>query len=77
MNKNANKKNLNKKEQEALEALKKRTDIIITSADKGGALVVNDVQSYIKEADRQLSNGDHYKKLDQNPTSENAALVEN
>ena len=76
-NKNEHRKNLNKKEQEALDALKKRSDIIITSADKGGALVINDVKSYMSEANRQLSNTDHYKKLDHNPTSENGALVEN
>ena len=31
----------------------------------------------MNEANRQLSNGDHYKKLDHNPTTEHAALVEN
>ena len=77
MNKNEHKMNLNKKEQEALEALKMRSDIIITSADKGGALVINNVESYLNEANRQLSNTDHYKELDHNPTSENGALVEN
>ena len=77
MNKNENKKNLNKKEREVLEALKNRTDIIITNADKGGALVINDVKAYLSEANRQLSNKDHYKKLNYNPTSENGALVEN
>ena len=57
-NKNEHKKNLNKKELEALEALKKRDDIIITSADadKGGALVIKDVETYMNEANRQLSN---------------------
>ena len=57
--------------------MKKREDIIITSADKGGALVVNDVKNYMNEANPQLSNGDHYRKLDHNPTTEHAALVEN
>ena len=55
-NKNEHKKNLNKKELEALEALKKREDIIITNADKGGALVINDFETYMNEANRQLSN---------------------
>ena len=76
-NKQDYRKNLNKKEEEALEALKKRTDIIITSADKGGALVINDVKSYMREANRQLSNEAHYQALNHNPTAENAALVEN
>jgi hypothetical protein len=69
--------NLSKNEMKALDELKSRDDIIITKADKGGAVVVQDVESYIKEADRQLSDGTFYKKLIHNPTSENAALVEN
>ena len=78
-NENKNKKinNLNKNEQEALEALKKREDLIFTNADKGGALVINTVKAYMDEANRQLANSNHYEKLDHNPTSEHAALVEN
>ena len=76
-NKHNHRKNLSKKEEEALEALKNRSDIMITSADKGGALVINDVENYMREANRQLSNEANYLALDHNPTSENAALVEN
>ena len=72
-----NRKNLNKKESKALNDLKDRDDIIITKADKGGAVVINDVDNYIKEANRQLSNRNHYRKVKENPTSEHAALVEN
>ena len=74
---NQNRKNLNKKESKALNDLKDRDDIIITKADKGGAVVINDVDNYIKEANRQLSNRNHYRKVKENPTSEHAALVEN
>ena len=71
------KKNLNKNEIEALNNLKEREDIVITSADKGGALVISDVNDYVKEAERQLSKREHYHKMDHNPTTEHAALVEN
>ena len=73
----ADRKNLTKLEMQAMEDLQKREDLVITKADKGGAVVVQDVQNYIKEADRQLSDKKFYKILDHNPTSENAALVEN
>jgi hypothetical protein len=72
-----NRKNLNKMETRALENLKNRDDIVITKADKGGAVVINSVKDYIKEADRQLADKNFYKKLSHNPTSEHAALVDN
>ena len=72
-----NRKNLSKKESRALEDLKNREDIVICNADKGGAVVISDVKEYIKEANRQLSDRNFYKKVPHNPTSENAALVNN
>ena len=33
-----------------------RDNIVITDADKGGAVVILDVEDYIKEAERQLDN---------------------
>ena len=39
--------------------------------------MISDVEEYVKEANRQLSNKEHYHKLDYNPTTEHAALVEN
>ena len=50
---------------------------MITKADKGGAVVVQDVLEYVKEANRQLADNNFYKKLKENPTSEYSALVEN
>ena len=72
---NKTKNNLNKQELEALENLKSLDDIIVTKADKGGAVVVQDVSNYIKEANRQLQDRSFYEKLDHNPTGEHAALV--
>ena len=51
-NKNKYYNNLTK----ALKELPDRDDIIITKADKGGAVVIIDVEDYIKEAEYQLNN---------------------
>ena len=55
--------NLSQKEIEALEILRNRTDIIITRADKGGALVIMDIETYIQEAEKQLNDINYYTKL--------------
>ena len=47
--------NLTKEEQKALEELSKKDDIIITNADKRGAIVVMDIDRYISEAQHQLN----------------------
>ena len=52
-----------------------RDDIIITKADKGGAVVIIDVEDYVKEAEHQLSNKDGYKKLQYDPTQTHSRLV--
>ena len=57
--------------------LKNRDDIVICKADKGGAVVISDVQDYVKEANRQLADPRFYKKVKENPTDLHAALVEN
>ena len=69
--------NLSKGEIEALSYLSKRDDIIITNADKGGAVVIIDIIQYIKEAQRQLNDSATYKLLDNNVTTENNKLVIN
>ena len=45
----------------ALQNLSKRDDIIITKADKGGAVVI--VDDYVQEANRKLDNKEFYKKI--------------
>ena len=55
--------NLTKSERKALEDLKKRTDIVITNVDRGGAVVIQDVKDYIKEANKQLNNRTYYQKM--------------
>ena len=61
------KSNLTKNETDALQQLSQRDDIIITKADKGGAVVIIDVDGYIREAHQQLNNTDFYKKIPNDP----------
>ena len=49
--------------------------IIITKADKGGAVVIIDVEDYVKKAEHQLNNKDAYKKLQYDPTQTHTRLV--
>ena len=65
----AQKQNLSKAERTSLQKLRNRDDIIITKADKGGAVVILDVQDYIAEAERQLNDTTSYEKLGFDPTS--------
>ena len=69
------KTNLTYKEHAAMEELAKRKDLIITNGDKGGAVVIMDTDSYIKEANRQLSDKASYKQLTQDPTLQHNRMV--
>ena len=57
--------NTTKQERKAMRSLKKNQDIVIKPADKGGAIVIMNKDDYIKEGIRQLSNTNHYKKLEE------------
>ena len=67
--------NLSNGERIAMKELSDHSDIIITKADKGGAVVIMDVKDYVIEAHRQLNNKDDYKILNKDPTTANAKLV--
>ena len=69
------KQNLTKGGIQSLHNLKERDDIIITKADKGGAVVIINVDDYLKEAKRQLGNTEFYHKLDQDLTETHAHIV--
>ena len=49
------------KEQKTLQKLQSRDSIVITEADKGDAVVMLDVEDYLKEAERQLHNTETIK----------------
>ena len=73
--KSKNRDNLSKEERKALNNLKVRDDIIITHADKGGAVVIISVKDYITEADRQLKDKKFYAELNHDPTKHHAELI--
>ena len=49
--------------------------MIITNADKGGAVVITDVNDYIRQAKRQLNNSKNYNVLAKDPAATNNDLV--
>ena len=55
--------------------LAKRRDIITTTADKGGTVVIMDAENYIKEANRQLSGKNNYKILQTDSTLQPNKMV--
>ena len=55
--------NLTSKERQALYDLKNDKNIVIKGADKGSAVVVWDREDYIKEAEKQLGEGDVYEEV--------------
>ena len=63
------KQNLTREEREAMESLSARDDIVITKADKGGGVVIQDVDDYVAEANRQLNDTVYYKKVDKDMRS--------
>ena len=54
--KRPNYSNLPVKEQKALQELQSRDNIVISETDKGGSVVMLDVEDYIKKAEGQLQN---------------------
>ena len=61
-----------KGEQKAMGELSKSNDIIISNADKGGAVVS---EKYINEANRQLPDKHGYNMLQEGPTLQQSKLI--
>ena len=74
-NRNTKFSNLSSEERAALQNLRKRKDIVVKAADKGGALVIWRADLYEKEALRQLSDTSFYAKVDKDLTSTNQQIV--
>lgn len=55
--------NLSPEERSAIRSLKNNNNILIKPADKGGAVVLLDVESYRAEGLRQLHNTDYYRPI--------------
>ena len=58
-----------------MEELAKGKELIITNADKGGAVVIMGTGSYFKEANRQLLDKPSYKQLTQDRTYQHNRMV--
>ena len=69
------KSNLTYKKHATMEELAKRKYLIITNADKGGAMVIMDTDTYIKEANQHLTDKASYKQLTQDPTLQHNRMV--
>ena len=69
--------NLCYKEKQALADLQKAKDIIIKPADKGSAVVIQNVDDYINEGLRQLSNHDFYVETKDDLTQLHNELITN
>ena len=51
--------------------------LIITKADKGGAIAIIDGDDYINEVNRQLNNKEFYKEVQNDPTELNRKKINN
>ena len=58
-----------------MQELQSRNDIVITDANKGGAVVILDVEDYFKETERQLNNKENYRKIIYNLTTANNETI--
>ena len=67
--------NLTAKERNALQEQQSRNHIVITDADKWGAVVILDIEGYVKEAERQLNNKENYRKVNYYPTTANNETI--
>ena len=58
-----------------MQELQSRNDMVITDVNKGGAVVILDVEDYVKEAERQLNNKENYRKIIYDPTTANNETI--
>jgi hypothetical protein len=62
--------NITKEESQALKELSQNRSIIIKPADKGGAIVIQDIRDYQNEANRQLADRKVYSRLTKDITGD-------
>ena len=66
--KNLPRNNFSISDKRAKDYFRKREDIVLTKDEKGGATVIMDVGEYISKANQQLTEGNFYSKLNEDPT---------
>ena len=54
--------NISQSEKNIISAFSKREDLVSTKADKGGPIVILDVEDYIEKANEELKDENYYKK---------------
>lgn len=69
------KPNLSPQELNSIDKLKNNQEIIIKSADKGGATVIMDKENYVFEINRQLNDNKYYKKINEPIYLDNAVVI--
>ena len=68
--------NLSSSERATLDSLTKRTDMVVTKADKGRKVIVMDKEYYVTNCETQLNNKEFYEKIDDDPTETIADDIE-
>lgn len=71
----SHKPNLSSQELDSIKKLKNNREIIIKSADKGGATVIMDRENYIFEINRQLNDDKYYIKINEPMYVDNALVI--
>ena len=70
------KDNLSPDERQALKDLKRIPDLIVKKADKGSAVVLQDLNFYVKEGQKQLSDRAFYHEIPFDCTDTNKAIID-
>jgi len=70
-----NSDNLSPEERSAMRSLKSNSNILIKPADKGGAVVLLDVESYRAEGLRQLHNTDYYRPISESSSRNTVSRI--
>ena len=70
------KNNLNKDEQETLNQISKRNSLVISKADKGNAVVIQNKTDYIRKAIEIISDKSKFSCLESDPTLEREAKLQ-
>ena len=58
-----------------MQELQSWNNIVITDANNGEVVLILDVEDYVKEAERQLSNKENYMKINYDPTTANNKTI--
>ena len=69
-------KNISKAEEESIDTLASRADIVVKKSDKGSATVVVSSDWYENEAKRQLNDQEFYKKVDTDDTEKHESIIQ-